>query len=81
MSIEKLRKDTRDRKETRGTKYTYSDSCFLILLLVKSKTRTFTLLKFCLLYLCNMKAKDIAVHLLKKDLKLCEIIILVEQFY
>ena len=37
VSTEKMRKDTRDRKDTRGTKYTYYNDCFLILLLVKSR--------------------------------------------
>ena len=51
VSKEKVRKDTRDRKETRGTKYTYYNGCFLILLLVKSRLRTFPLLTICLLNL------------------------------
>ena len=49
VSTEKLRKDTRDRKDTRGTKYTYYNTC-LILLLVKSRLGTFPLLVVCLLY-------------------------------
>ena len=32
---EKSRKDMRDRKDSRGTNYTYYISCFLILLLLK----------------------------------------------
>ena len=51
VSTEKMRKDTRDRKDTRGTKYTYYNGCFLILLLVKSRLGTFSLLTICLLYL------------------------------
>ena len=35
MSTEKMRKDIRDRKDMRGTKYNYYISCFLILLLLK----------------------------------------------
>ena len=34
----------RDRKDTRGTKYTYYNGCFLILLLIKSRLGTFPLL-------------------------------------
>ena len=37
VSTEKMRKDTR------GTKYTYYNGCFLVLLLVKNRLRTFTL--------------------------------------
>ena len=51
VSTEKMHKDTRDRKDTRGTKYTYYNGCFLILLLVKSRLGTFPLLTICLLYL------------------------------
>ena len=51
VSTEKLRKDMRDRKDMRGTNYTYYISCFLILLLIKSKLRTFLLLTTCLFYL------------------------------
>ena len=39
-----MRKDMRDRKDTRGTKYTYYNGCFLILLLIKSRLGTFPLL-------------------------------------
>ena len=35
VSTEKRRKDLRDRKDSRGTSYTYYISCFLILLLLK----------------------------------------------
>ena len=51
VSTEKARKDMRDRKDTRGTKYTYYNGCFLILLLVKSRLGTFPLFKVCLIYL------------------------------
>ena len=51
VSTEKVRKDTRDRKDTRGSKYTYYCGCFLILLLVISRLGTFLLLTTCLLYL------------------------------
>ena len=47
----KMRKDTRYRINTRGTKYTYYNGCFLILLLVKSKLGTFQLLVIRLLYI------------------------------
>ena len=47
----KVRKDTRYRRDTRGTKYTYYNDYFLILLLVKSRLGTFLLLKIRLLYL------------------------------
>ena len=39
----KMRKDMRDRKDMRGTNYTYYISCFLILLLIKSRLGTFPL--------------------------------------
>ena len=51
VSTEKMRKDTRDCKDTRGTKYTYYIGCFLILLLVKYRLGTFPLLTICLFYL------------------------------
>ena len=51
VSTEKVRKDTRDRKDTRCTKYTYYNGCFLILLLVKSRLGTVQLLTVCLFYL------------------------------
>ena len=35
VSTEKMRNDLRDRKDSRGTNYTYYISCFLILLLLK----------------------------------------------
>ena len=44
VSIEKMRKDTRVRKDTRGTKYTSYIGCFLILLLIKIRLGTFPLL-------------------------------------
>ena len=50
VSTEKMRKDMRDRKDMRGTKYTYYNSCFLILLLIKSRLGTFPLLTTCLLF-------------------------------
>ena len=46
-----MRKDMRDRKDMRGTKYTYYDNSFLLLLLLKSREVTFPFLKTCLLYL------------------------------
>ena len=51
VSIEKMRKDTRDRKDMKGTKYTYYNNCFLILLLYNRRLRTFTFKKICILYL------------------------------
>ena len=62
-----MRKDTRYRKDTRGTKYTYYNGCFLIVLLVKSRLGTmgpffnnvFTLF-------INMKTKDKTIHILRK---------------
>ena len=51
VSTKKMRKDMRDRKDMRGTNYTYCISCFLILLLIKSRLGTFPLLTTCLLYL------------------------------
>ena len=51
VSTEKMRKYMRDRKDTRGTKYNNYNGCFLILLLVKSRLRTFPLLTICLLNL------------------------------
>ena len=52
VSTEKSRKEMRDRKDTRGVKHTYyNGSFFFILLLVKSRLRTFRLLTICLLYL------------------------------
>ena len=43
VSTEKVRKDMRDRKDIRGTNYTYYISCYLILFLIKSRLRTFPL--------------------------------------
>ena len=45
----KKRKDTRDLKDMRATNYTYCISCFLILLLIKSRLGAFPLLTTCLL--------------------------------
>ena len=50
-STEKMRKDMRDRKDMRCTKYTYYNGYFLILILIKSILGTFPLLTICLLYL------------------------------
>ena len=41
VSTEKMRKDMRYRKDTRGTKYTYYKGCFLILILIKSRQGPF----------------------------------------
>ena len=51
VSTEKVRKGARDRKDARGTKYTYYNGCYLILFLVKSRLRNFPLLTICLLNL------------------------------
>ena len=59
----KNREDTSERKDTRSIKHTYYNGCFLILLLVKSRLRTFQLLTIRLLYFFNMKTKDKAVHI------------------
>ena len=68
VSTEKVRKDIRERKDTRGTKYTYYNDCFLILLLIKSKMGTFPLLTTCLLnLLIYMKTKDKTIHTVKKS--------------
>ena len=48
VSTEKMRKDMRDRKDNRGTKYTYY-SCVLVFLLIKGRLGTFQLLKISLL--------------------------------
>ena len=47
----KMRKDMRYRKDIRGTKHTYYNGCFFILLLIKSRLGTLQLLTTCLLYL------------------------------
>ena len=59
----------RDRKDMKGTKYVYCNSYSLILLFIKNILRTFPLLKVCLLYLYDMKTKDIALQILKKKFK------------
>ena len=51
VSKEKIRKGKSDLKDMRGTNYTYFVSCFLILLLIKSRLGTFPLLTTCLLNL------------------------------
>ena len=51
MSTEKMRKDTRYRKDRRGTNILTITAVFLKLLLIKSRMRTFSLLRICLLYL------------------------------
>ena len=51
VSTEKMRKDMRDRKDMRGTKYTYYIGCFLILFLVKGRLGTFPLLTIFLSHL------------------------------
>ena len=43
VSTEKLRKDMRDRKDMRGTNYTYYISCYLILFLIKNRLGNFPL--------------------------------------
>ena len=55
-----MRKDTRDRKVTRGTKYTYYNGSFMILLLVESKLGIFPFLTVCLLFFYN----SIIVHII-----------------
>ena len=50
LSTDKIRKDTRCRKDTKGIKHAYNNGCFLILLLVKSKLGTFHFLTIRLLY-------------------------------
>ena len=75
-----MHKDTRYCKDTRGTKYTYYNGCFLILLLVKSRLGTFPLLQFVYL-IYKMKTKDKTIHVLKKNnLNLYKLIILVGRF-
>ena len=73
-----MRKDMRDRKDTRGTKFTYYESYFLILLPVKSRLQTFPLLMF--FFLLNFKygTKDKTLHISKN---LYKIIILVKKNY
>ena len=51
VSTEKMRNDMRDRKDMRGTNCANYIDCFLILLLINSRLRTFPLLTTCLLYL------------------------------
>jgi len=51
VSTEKMRKDMRDRKDIRGTKNTYCNGYFLLLLLVKSILGTFHFLTICLIFL------------------------------
>ena len=51
VSTEKMRKYMRDREYTRGTKYAYSNSYFLMLRLIKSILKTFKFLIVCLLLL------------------------------
>ena len=46
VSTEKMGKDMRDRKDMRGTKYTNYNSCFLILLSIKSILGTSPLFQF-----------------------------------
>ena len=43
VSTEKMRNDIRDRKDMRGTNCSYYISCFLILLIIKSRFGTFIL--------------------------------------
>ena len=90
MSKEKLRKDTRDRKDTRGTKYTYYNGCFLILLLVKSRLGTFSLFKNLFNLFISMKTKDKTTHILKKGFKFIQnnntfkkflLILIISRFY
>ena len=57
VSTEKMGKDMRDRKDMRGTKYTNYNSCFLILLSIKSILGTSPLFTICLLYLYIWKQK------------------------
>ena len=47
VSTEKMRKDMRDRKDMRGTKYIRYNICFLMLFLIKSRLGTFQLLTTC----------------------------------
>ena len=50
VSTEKMRKDLRDRKDSRGTNYTYYINCFFNIAFIKSRHETFPLLTTCLLY-------------------------------
>ena len=51
VSPENMRKDMRDCKDTRDIKHTYYNVFTFLLLLVKSRLKTFRLLTICLLYL------------------------------
>ena len=74
VSKEIMRKDTRDRKDMRGTKCTYYNTCFLILLLVKSRLGTFPPV-----FVYNLFT--LFINIKKKDLNLYKIVSLVEKFY
>ena len=50
VSTEKMRNDLRDRKDSRGTNYTYYISCFFDSAFIKSRHGAFPLLTTCLLY-------------------------------
>ena len=65
---EKMRKDLRDRKDSRGTNYNYYISCFLILLLLKVD-RDFSTFNNLFTLFINMKTKDktiCSIHIIKK---------------
>ena len=60
-----MRKDMKDRKDTRGTKYAYFNGCFFILLLVKSRlgSRDFPTFNYSFTLFINMKTKGKAMHI------------------
>ena len=67
----------------RGTTYTYYISCFLILLLIKSRLGILTtIFKTLFVLYINLKTNDKIKHLLKKKgFYLYKIITVVENFY
>ena len=70
---EKRRKDISDHKDMRATNYTYYNSCFLILLLIKSRLGTFPPFRNLFTLFINIKTKDktiCSIHIDKIKVKI-----------
>ena len=61
-----MRKDAKDRKDTRCTKYAYCNSCFFILLLIKSRLEL-PYFKQLVYFIYKYKTKEKIIHILKNN--------------
>ena len=69
------------RKDMRGSKYTYYNSCFFDIASNQKQTGDFSTFYNLFTLFLNMKTKDKTIHIQIKDLNLYKIAILIENFY